>query len=114
MPRQSSARSCRARTAAPSWRCPRSTPRGWCSRHPRRRTGVSDVRIGMLVARVRVEEKLLLRAFDERGVDVDLVDVRRLVVDVAGWSPPWDLVIDPSLHPSWAFRGLRLPPDAGP
>jgi [lysine-biosynthesis-protein LysW]--L-2-aminoadipate ligase len=71
-------------------------------------TGVSVVRIGMLVTRVRVEEKLLLRAFAARGVDVELVDVRHLVIDVARWSAPWDLVLDRCLQPSLAIPALRL------
>jgi [lysine-biosynthesis-protein LysW]--L-2-aminoadipate ligase len=74
---------------------------------------VSDVRIGMLVTRVRVEEKLLLRAFAARGVDVELVDVRHLVVDLARWSAPWNLVLDRCLQPSLAIPALRLLADRG-
>jgi [lysine-biosynthesis-protein LysW]--L-2-aminoadipate ligase len=69
---------------------------------------VSEPRMGMLVSRVRVEEKLLLGAFAERGVDVELVDVRRLVLDVAARAPRWDLVLDRCLQASHAIPALRL------
>jgi [lysine-biosynthesis-protein LysW]--L-2-aminoadipate ligase len=69
---------------------------------------VSEPRIGMLVSRVRGEEKLLLDAFAERGVAEELIDVRRLVIDVTAWSPTWDLVLDRCLQPSHAIPALRL------
>ena len=42
-------------------------------------------RVGMLYSRVRAEEKLLLQAFDSRGLDVELLDDRRLVLDYVHW-----------------------------
>ena len=45
------------------------------------------MRIAMLVSRVRVEEKLLLASFAQRGVDVELVDVRGLILDTARPAP---------------------------
>ena len=41
----------------------------------------------MLLSRVRVEEKLLLEAFRQRGVEVTLLDDRELVFDLADPSP---------------------------
>jgi [lysine-biosynthesis-protein LysW]--L-2-aminoadipate ligase len=41
------------------------------------------VKLGMLCSRVRVEEKLILSALRQRGVDFDRIDPRRLVIDVA-------------------------------
>ena len=32
------------------------------------------MRIGILLSRVRVEEKLLARALKQRGIDVDILD----------------------------------------
>jgi len=40
------------------------------------------MRVGMLLSRVRVEEKLLLQAFEKRGIDVELFDDRELVFDM--------------------------------
>jgi [lysine-biosynthesis-protein LysW]--L-2-aminoadipate ligase len=67
----------------------------------------------MLVSRVRVEEKLLLAAFDRRGIDVEVVDVRRLVVDTHTQLPRWDVVLDRCLQQSHALAALRLFEDRG-
>jgi [lysine-biosynthesis-protein LysW]--L-2-aminoadipate ligase len=69
---------------------------------------VSEPRVGMLISRVRAEEKLLLSAFAESGVGVEVVDVRRLVLDVDTWTPPWYLVLDRCLQPSHSIPILRL------
>ncbi|HWF57188.1 MAG TPA: lysine biosynthesis protein LysX [Candidatus Dormibacteraeota bacterium] len=69
---------------------------------------MSEPRVGMLVSRMRVEEKLLVNAFAARDVDVELVDVRRLVLDVATWTSRWDLVLDRCLQASHAIAALRL------
>lgn len=74
---------------------------------------MSDPRVAMLVSRVRVEEKLLLAAFDRRGIDVEVVDVRRLVVDTHTQLPRWDVVLDRCLQQSHALAALRLFEDRG-
>ena len=38
------------------------------------------MRIGLLCSRVRIEEKLILAAFRERGVEPERVDPRRVVL----------------------------------
>ena len=38
----------------------------------------------MLCSRVRLEEKLILRALERRGVDFERIDVRRLIFDLGG------------------------------
>jgi [lysine-biosynthesis-protein LysW]--L-2-aminoadipate ligase len=67
----------------------------------------------MLVSRVRVEEKMLLEAFTRRGVDVEMVDVRELVLDTAIAAPRWDVVLDRSLQQSHALAALRVLSDRG-
>jgi [lysine-biosynthesis-protein LysW]--L-2-aminoadipate ligase len=62
----------------------------------------------MLVTRVRVEEKLLLSAFAQRGVGVELVDVRGQVLDVAMPAPSWDAVLDRCLQHSHALAATSL------
>ncbi len=57
------------------------------------------MRIAMLYTRLRVEERLLIDAFDETGVDIDLIDTRSLVLDPADpgrWNE-YDAVLDRSL-----------------
>jgi [lysine-biosynthesis-protein LysW]---L-2-aminoadipate ligase len=43
---------------------------------------VSDARIGVLLSRVRVEEKLLLAELESRGVETKIIDDRELVLPV--------------------------------
>ena len=62
----------------------------------------------MLASRVRVEEKLLLDAFDRRGVSVVLLDDRQISFDLTAPDLSWqrfDLVIERSLSQS---RSLYL------
>jgi len=57
------------------------------------------MRIAMLYTRLRVEERLLIDAFDEASVGVDLIDTRSLVLDPAdpGRWTGYDAVLDRSL-----------------
>ena len=64
-------------------------------------------RIGMLCSRIRVEEKLLLRSFRDRGVDVERIDDDALVLDSDG-SAPWTLVFNRSLSQSRAIAALSM------
>src|SRR5439155_18002265 len=43
---------------------------------------VSDARVGVLLSRVRVEEKLLLAELESRGVETKIIDDRELVLPV--------------------------------
>ncbi len=74
---------------------------------------MSELRVAMLVSRVRVEEKMLLEAFSRRGVEVEPVDVRSLVLDTSMAAPGWDVVLDRSLQQSHALAALRLLEDGG-
>ncbi|HSP64675.1 MAG TPA: RimK family alpha-L-glutamate ligase, partial [Candidatus Deferrimicrobium sp.] len=74
---------------------------------------MSEPRVAMLVSRVRVEEKLLLEAFARRGVDVETVDIRELVIDTAVPTSRWDVVLDRSLQQSLALAALRLLGESG-
>jgi [lysine-biosynthesis-protein LysW]---L-2-aminoadipate ligase len=69
---------------------------------------VSELRIAMLVTRVRVEEKLLLAAFARRGIRVELVDVRDQILDAAMPAPSWDAVLDRCLQHSHALAATSL------
>lgn len=74
---------------------------------------MSEVRVAMLVSRVRVEEKLILEAFARRDHDVEVVDVRALMVDTHGQVPAWDVVLDRCVQQSHALAALRLLEDRG-
>jgi [lysine-biosynthesis-protein LysW]--L-2-aminoadipate ligase len=71
-------------------------------------------RIAVLLSRVRVEEKLLLQAFDERGVSVDVHDDREIVLDLQrnGWRQ-YDVVVERCVTQSRALAALRVLNDWG-
>jgi len=68
------------------------------------------MRIAMLHARVRAEERLLVEAFGARGVDVELIDLRRVVFElgeVGAWGS-LDLVLDRSLSLRSSLTAVRV------
>ena len=67
---------------------------------------MSEVRIGIIFSRLRLEEKLLLAAFQASGIEPDLIDDDELVLNPAELDPAWQayhLVLERSLS---ASRGL--------
>lgn len=79
------------------------------------------MRIGMLCSRIRVEEKLLLQAFAQRGIEVERIDDGEIIFDLnalqdgyqatrAAWP---DIVIERSLHHGRALYALKVLNDAG-
>jgi [lysine-biosynthesis-protein LysW]--L-2-aminoadipate ligase len=86
----------------------------------------SGARIAVLLDRVRVEEKLLLQAFEARRVPVDVRDGREVVFDLAGpitdsssknrgreeWAR-YDVVLDRSITHARASAALRILADWG-
>jgi [lysine-biosynthesis-protein LysW]--L-2-aminoadipate ligase len=72
------------------------------------------MKIGVLVSRVRVEEKLLFEEMDRRGVDYDLIDDREVVFDLA--VKPWDkydVVVERCINHSRALYALKVLGDWG-
>ncbi|MFO7697083.1 MAG: lysine biosynthesis protein LysX [Anaerolineae bacterium] len=68
------------------------------------------MRVGMLLSRVRVEEKLLLEAFQARGQAVDLIDDRELVLPIDG-APDlmdYDVVVERCINHSRALYTLEM------
>lgn len=67
------------------------------------------MRIAILLSRVRVEEKLLIQAFEALGVTPDLIDDRDLVLDLADSSPwqPYDVVVERCINHSRALSTLE-------
>lgn len=70
--------------------------------------------IAVLLSRVRVEEKLLLQAFEARGLPVDVRDDREIVFDLHrnGWSQ-YDVVLERCVTQSRALAALRVLNDWG-
>ena len=75
---------------------------------------MSSPRVTMLLSRVRVEEKLLLKAFHDRGISVDKVDDRQVVFDLHE-SPNWagDVVLERCVNHSRALHALGILNDHG-
>lgn len=68
------------------------------------------MRIGVLVSRIRVEEKLLLERLASRGVDHEIVDVREAVFDIHD-PAPWrrfDAVLERCISQTEAVTAVRV------
>lgn len=77
------------------------------------RSRESQPRVGMLYSRVRAEEKLLLQAFDSRGIDVELLDDRQLVFDLtssgeAEKTAGFDVLVERCINHSRALTSLQV------
>ncbi len=75
---------------------------------------MSSPRVTMLLSRIRVEEKLLLKAFRKRGITVDTVDDRQLIFDLHE-TPDWtgDVVLERCVNHSRALHALGILADHG-
>jgi [lysine-biosynthesis-protein LysW]--L-2-aminoadipate ligase len=73
------------------------------------------MKIALLLSRVRVEEKLLIQAFKDRNLDVDIIDDREIILDLhdrAGWTK-YDVVVERCVNHSRALYALRILNDWG-
>jgi len=72
------------------------------------------MKIAILLSRVRVEEKLLLQAFEKRGLDIDILDDREVIFDLQenGWNQ-YDVVVERCINHSRALYALRILNDWG-
>ena len=68
------------------------------------------MRIGMLLSRVRVEEKLLIQAFRQHKVAVDRIDDRKIVFDLhdPGRMRGYDVIVERCINHSRALHALEL------
>ena len=76
------------------------------------------MKFGLLYSRVRVEEKLLFEAFEQRGIDFDLLDDQKLIFDISGSSRTeaytgYDVVVERCINHSRALYSLRILNDQG-
>jgi len=68
------------------------------------------MKIALLLSRVRVEEKLLIQAFEDRGLDVDIIDDREIILDLhhqENWTR-YDVVVERCVNHSRALYALRI------
>ncbi|MFQ5614353.1 MAG: lysine biosynthesis protein LysX [Anaerolineae bacterium] len=70
---------------------------------------MTNLNIAILLSRVRVEEKLLIKAFEARRVPVELVDDRQVIFDLHGdgWKQ-YDVVVERCVNHSRALYALRI------
>lgn len=70
----------------------------------------NPLRIALLHSRVRVEERLLYEALQERGAEVELIDARELVLDPAnlGRFADFDIALDRSLSLTSSLTVVRI------
>ena len=71
--------------------------------------------IAILLSRVRVEEKLLISAFNDRNIEVTIIDDRNVVFDLhhqENWTQ-YDVVIERCINHSRALYALRILNDWG-
>jgi [lysine-biosynthesis-protein LysW]---L-2-aminoadipate ligase len=66
--------------------------------------------IGILYSRIRVEEKLILAALEERGVSYELIDVRRAVFDLQRPQPwqQYEVILERCVSHSQALAALQI------
>ena len=68
------------------------------------------MRIGFLFSRIRVEEKLLIESFQQRGVAVDMLDVREMVFDIHQPEQynQYDVVVERCISQTQANTAVRV------
>ncbi|MHB1005932.1 MAG: lysine biosynthesis protein LysX [Chloroflexota bacterium] len=72
------------------------------------------MKIGVLVSRVRVEEKLLFDEMDRRGVDYELIDDREIVFDLQRKPfDQYDVILERCINHSRALYALKALGDWG-
>lgn len=69
--------------------------------------------VGILLSRVRVEEKLLLEEFARHGVEVTRIDDRDVIFELGRNELHFDVVLERAINHSRALYALKLLNDAG-
>ena len=72
------------------------------------------MKVGVLVSRVRVEEKLLFKELDKRGVDYDRLDDRKLIFELGqNHLTQYDVIVERCINHSRALYALKILEDWG-
>ena len=70
------------------------------------------MKVGLLHSLIRKEEKLLIEEFQARGVNLVMIDDRKLISDLES-APSVDILLERSINHSRSMYGLRLLEAAG-
>jgi [lysine-biosynthesis-protein LysW]--L-2-aminoadipate ligase len=72
--------------------------------------GKEKMKAGILISRIRKEEKMLIEAFNQRGVDFELIDVREIVFDLHNMDRwlQFDVFLDRCISHSQAQTVLEI------
>ncbi len=70
------------------------------------------MKVGLLHSLIRKEEKLLIEEFQARGINLQMIDDRKLVFDLEP-IPNVDVVLERSINHSRSLYGLQLLETAG-
>jgi len=71
------------------------------------------VKIGVLYSRARVEEKLILQALKERGIEYELINDDHLILDMDRPSLDYDVILERCISHARATAALRILNDWG-
>jgi [lysine-biosynthesis-protein LysW]--L-2-aminoadipate ligase len=72
------------------------------------------VKVGILVSRVRVEEKLLFKELDKRGIDYERLDDRKLIFELGqNHLSRFDVIVERCINHSRAMYALKILQDWG-
>lgn len=72
------------------------------------------MKIGLLASRIRVEEKLLMKELDSRGLDYERIDDRELILELGNNTMQrFDVVIERCINHSRALYALKILEDWG-
>jgi len=71
------------------------------------------MKVGILVSRIRVEEKHIFDALERKGIPYDLIDDRELVLDMGKRSLDYDVILERCINHSRALYALRVLEDWG-
>jgi [lysine-biosynthesis-protein LysW]--L-2-aminoadipate ligase len=77
------------------------------------------MKVGMIYSRIRAEEKLLLQALKDRGIEVELLDDRKMIFEIssghryASRYQDFDVVVERCINHSRALYSLRILNDRG-
>jgi [lysine-biosynthesis-protein LysW]--L-2-aminoadipate ligase len=68
------------------------------------------MRIGILYSRIRAEEKLIVQAMEERGLDYEMIDVRQVSFDLdrREWWTRFDVILERCVSHSRALAALQI------
>jgi [lysine-biosynthesis-protein LysW]--L-2-aminoadipate ligase len=71
------------------------------------------MRVGVLYSRARVEEKLILQALEERGIEYELINDSQIILDMDRPTVDYDVILERCLSHARAVACLRILNDWG-